>query len=281
MPELPEVETVARQLQAVLPGERVSRLIVRDKRLAITRPSILKGFELEKVERMGKQIVITFSKDEKYLFVGVHLRMTGRLTWLPKNKDNKTKGEFYYSNSKSYSSAPTRASFICSNGEIRFSDVRRFGTLQISKDKSNFLPSGVEPLDRSFTSKRLKELLENHEQGIKLWLLRQDKVVGIGNIYASEILFDAQIAPGRKSNSLSSSEIERLCRSIKSILRKAISKCGTTFSDFQDSNGELGGYQSFLKVYKREAEPCVRCAKPIVREKTQGRSTFFCPKCQK
>ncbi len=288
MPELPEVETVARQLQAVLPGEKVSRVLIKDARLGVTRPNRLCGYSIRSVERMGKQVVISFDKGTASLYAAIHLRMTGRLTWIPKLRGRRKpdarasdKAAFYYNDVDSYSNAPARASFFCSNGELRFSDVRRFGTLELSEDKSAFIPVGAEPLERSFNKTRLWEMLQSSGQEIKLWLLRQDKIVGIGNIYASEILFRAGISPKRAANSLSSSETEVLCRSIKAILRSAIARCGTTFSDFQDSKGELGSYQTFLKVYKKEGEQCTRCGAGIIREKSQGRSTFFCPACQR
>ena len=128
----------------------------------------------------------------------------------------------------------------------------------------------------------IKKIAEGRSTNIKNFLLNQKLITGIGNIYASEILFDSLISPDRKTNSLSDAEIKRILNSTKKILNKAIQNCGTTFSDFQDSYGRIGSYGQYLKVYQRENQICIKCKKnTIIRAKHSQRSTYFCSYCQK
>ena len=124
-------------------------------------------------------------------------------------------------------------------------------------------------------------MIGNTHQNIKAWLLRQDRLVGLGNIYASEILFVAGISPLRQASSLNAAEHRSLLRATRRVLRRAIKNCGTTFSDFQDAQGLTGSYQHYLTVYGRDGEPCPRCRAPVVRLVQQQRSTYHCAQCQK
>ena len=131
-----------------------------------------------------------------------------------------------------------------------------------------------------FTAKRLAEQLARSDQNVKVWLLRQDRLVGLGNIYASEILHAARVHPGRRTSTLTESEIKALHRCTRRILKRAIEACGTTFSDFQDANGLTGSYGVYLSVYDREGERCKRCPGTIERFVQAQRSTYCCPQCQ-
>jgi formamidopyrimidine-DNA glycosylase len=202
------------------------------------------------------------------MWLAIHLRMTGRLIFGVRDKLGcHVKSQF-------------RAIIVLDRGVVRFQDTRRFGTMALHKSLASVLPSGTEPLSSKFTWQKLRGLLGDSTTPIKNWLLRQDKLVGIGNIYASEILFSAHIHPGRNAGSLSQVEVKRLHRNIRRILHAAIKHCGTTFSDFQDSRGQTGGYAQFLKVYKREGQPCRTCGTPVARSTQAQRSTFFCLCCQ-
>jgi formamidopyrimidine-DNA glycosylase len=140
-------------------------------------------------------------------------------------------------------------------------------------------PAGAEPLAEDFTARSLADLLAGSRQNIKAWLLRQDRLVGLGNIYASEILHAARISPLRQAGSLDRADVGRLYRAKRRILRHAIEQRGTTFSDFQGTDGRTGGFRRYLAVFARAGAPCRRCKTPIERIVQNGRSTFYCPTC--
>ena len=282
MPELPEVETVARQLQAVLPGKKLRSVQVLDKKLGGFARYFSAGSRALRVFRRGKLVVIEFSgmgKSKSYLCV--HLRMTGRLIWAAKQKKKSiSKGGSGYFHETSTADKHLRARLSFDKGELLFYDTRRFGTMSYSASIEEIPCRGLDPITEEFNPELLAGLISGTKQALKAWLLRQDKLIGIGNIYASEILFEAKLSPRRKTSRLKKAEIESLYRATRSILERAIKHCGTTFSDFQDSRGEVGGFQNFLKVYERENEKCVRCKTPVKRIVQQQRSTYFCPGCQ-
>ena len=270
MPELPEVETVARDLAPVLKGRRLRRLEVFDPKLIIRSERLPRGRTIREVTRVGKEVVIGLSAPtggKRRLWLCVHLRMTGRLIWSPEAPPAEVRH--------------LRAKIVLDRGNLLFIDSRRFGIMRLLGSLDNAFTGGVDPLSESFTVPRLAELLARSRQEIKPWLLRQDRLVGCGNIYASEILFAARLAPDRTAGSLTSQEIKRLYGNTRRVLNRAIKYCGTTISDFQDGRGRSGGFQRLLKVYGRDGRPCRRCGEPVVRLVQQGRSTFFCPVCQR
>ena len=284
MPELPEVETVARQLREVLRGQKIYGVEVLDSKLNLGfEQELLQGVTVAEVFRVGKQVVLEVTKSKKRSYLAVHLRMTGRLIWVAKTPGTKGPkhgdGTFYFPQPAEIKYIRARISMT--DGELQFIDVRRFGTFKTSATLAALKPQGLDPLLDTYDQEQVRRLLAKGMQPIKTWLLRQDRFVGIGNIYACEILYAAAIDPERKANSLHSEEIRPLLHHTKRILSRAIRHCGTTFSDFQDSKGELGSYQRFLKVYDREGESCQKCRSEIVRIVQQARSTFYCPTCQK
>lgn len=269
MPELPEVETVTRQLNSLVTGRRVRRLVIRDSKLVLPRIGRIEGARIVKVRRSGKQVVFDLAHGRRRrpaLFLVAHLRMTGRLLWIPER-----------------SSPPgrIRAELLLDRGRVAFCDNRRFGTLSLFETPQSVEPNGLEPLDNSLTPARLTQLVARSRQPIKPWLLRQDRLVGIGNIYAAEILFASRIHPRRMAGSLTRDETRGLLRAIRTVLRRAIERGGTTFSDYQDSRGRSGSFARLLKVYGRAGEPCRRCKGTIERMVQQQRGTFYCPDCQR
>jgi len=270
MPELPEVETVVRQLAPFLLNRKVRSLEIFDPRLENPDISKIHGRTILDVTRMGKQIVIHLSPKpggKNHLWLGFHLRMSGRLIM-----DGRQSGQ---------QAGHLRARLVLDRGALGFFDVRRFGLLSIFHSPEAARPEGLDPLSGAFTARALEKLLAGSSQQIKPWLLRQNRLAGIGNIYASEILFAAGIDPRTPAAGLSRPQIRRLHRAIRKTLRLAIEHCGTTFSDFRDARGESGSFQSLLRVYRREGQPCPKCGEPIVRLLQQQRSTFFSPGCQK
>jgi len=269
MPELPEVETVARQLAPRLTGRVVRGLRILDPRLRREGTPRLAGRTIRHVARSGKRVLIEMSGASRTgspVWLAVHLRMTGRLIWAdPVSPDG---------------SRHLRARIRLDRGELRFLDARRFGTFDWYRSASAAAPAGHEPLSDELTVGKLRELINGSGQELKAWLLRQDRLVGLGNIYASEILHAARLSPFRAAGSLDVGQIRGLRASTRRILRRAIRNCGTTFSDFQDARGVEGSYQGYLAVYGRDGEPCPRCGATVERAVQQQRSTFFCRGCQ-
>jgi formamidopyrimidine-DNA glycosylase len=270
MPELPEVETVARQLAPRIAEQRVRRLVVLDSLLRRGPRPRLAGRRVVEVGRSGKQVLIGFSpragsRDPMWLLV--HLRMTGRLLYV----EGEGRGPREH----------LRARIDLERGVLLFVDTRRLGTLSWLRSREAAEPRAVDPLSPAFTPQRLAELANGSRQALKPWLLRQDRLVGLGNIYASEIAHAAELSPFRRVGSLMEPEIRRLHRATRRVLRRAIEHCGTTFSDFQDARGIDGTYQRFLRVYERAERPCPRCSAPVERRIQQQRSTFYCPACQR
>ncbi|MBN1517656.1 bifunctional DNA-formamidopyrimidine glycosylase/DNA-(apurinic or apyrimidinic site) lyase [Candidatus Sumerlaeota bacterium] len=271
MPELPEVETVARQLAPLTEGQTIRAVKDLDPLLRFTNhTNRIKGRVIGRIRRVGKQLSIRLDdpRGGDPLWLAVHLRMTGRMICFEPGQEPPNDGKHM------------RLRILLDHGFIGFIDPRRFGTLKLCRTESEMAPPGDEPLARSFTVKRLEELLQNAKGEIKPWLLRQDKITGLGNIYASEILFTAGIHPRRIAGSLNQKEIARLHNATVKTLRLAIKHCGTTVSDFQAAHQMTGSYQNLLLVYKRHGQPCKKCRAPIQRIVQQQRSTFFCAKCQ-
>lgn len=268
MPELPEVETVARQLAPVVEGRRARRLVALDPKLAGAARDDLGSRPVRRVFRRGKEVVLELAPRDggPPTWLAVHLRMTGRLAWAAGRAD-------------AAGAAGLRAFLELDRGHVRFVDVRRFGTLTWYPDPAAAPPVGLDPTGPGFTPDALAGLLRGSRQELKCWLLRQDRLVGLGNIYASEILHAARLGPLRAAGSLRPDEVLRLHAATRAILEAAILHCGTTFSDFADAHGESGGFQEFLRVYGREGEPCDGCGEPIRRIVQGQRSTYYCRRC--
>jgi len=267
MPELPEVETVARQLGHLLSGRSVRTLEILDPLLGPPGVASLAGRTVGGVRRLGKQVLLELDRAGAPLWLAFHLRMTGRLIWRE--------------GGGRVSPRHLRARLRLEGGWLLFYDPRRFGTLHLCNSLAELEPAGLDPLSGELTDAALAGLLAGSPQAIKPWLLRQDRLVGLGNIYASEILFAAGIDPRRPARSLGAAEIRELRRGTRAVLERAIERCGTTFSDFQDARGLAGSFQDCLGVYGREGEPCPRCGTPVERLTQQQRSTFWCARCQR
>lgn len=268
MPELPEVETVARQLHAVLPGRRLVGLQVLDEGLAHLRGDFSRVREARfgAVRRVGKQVAMSLDiagSGRHWLLV--HLRMTGRLLLLE---------------SGAATPAYTRCRLELDAGALCFADSRRFGTVVVASGENPPPPPGLDPLDALCTPRRLLEMGANSRPPIKAWLLDQHRLCGLGNIYACEILHAAALSPRRPAQSLLPADWKRLHGDMVRILGKAIALCGTTFSDFQDSRGVEGSFGKLLRVYRRQGLACHRCGGTIQRESQSQRGTYWCPDCQ-
>ncbi|MEE8593331.1 MAG: bifunctional DNA-formamidopyrimidine glycosylase/DNA-(apurinic or apyrimidinic site) lyase [Candidatus Bipolaricaulota bacterium] len=263
MPELPEVEIFVRKLQPIV-GAVIRRAEVLDDRLALDASKI-EGATITSAERRGKHIVIHLGERGDLI---VHLRMSGRLR-LHRGEDEVKHTRLVL--------------HLDSGNTVYFVNPRRLGTA-IHCAAGFEADLGLEPLSPSFTVAALGDLTSKSHSPIKLFLLDQRKIAGVGNIYASEVLWRSRISPDRESTSLTSDEIARLHGDIVSVLNDAIEGQGTTIgnsvSDYHPSAGEQGEFQNRLSVYGREDEPCERCGTAIVRMKQGGRSTYYCQECQ-
>jgi len=266
MPELPEVETIVSELRRAVVGKSIRRLFLFDKKLK--KPHLELPSRILGVRRRGKYIVLELAGGGKLVF---HLRMTGELflgCGSTTADGQKHKHE--------------RATLCLSEGLcVRFFDIRRFGTLDFHKDEKTLPQLGLEPFSKTFNAKTLVKLFQDSARPIKSFLLDQKKIAGIGNIYADEVLWLARIHPARKSNRLKDKEIGLLAASIPKILREAIKEGGFTLRDYRRLDGSSGYYQHSRKVYDREGLLCLRCRAKIKRIKLGGRSSYFCPVCQR
>lgn len=263
MPELPEVETIVRELKRKVSGEKLVKFQIFDKRIGrFAAPSPLK---VTAIDRHGKYIIFHTNRAGKILF---HLRMSGRLLLKKRQSGMSSLPEKY-----------ERARFYFASGLVlQFFDPRRFGTIEWRKE--NLPEIGLNPLGKDFVAEKLKNILSSRSRAIKNLLLDQKIIGGLGNIYADESLWLAKIHPRRKSDSLSGAEALLLRSSIVKVLREAIKKGGFTLRDYRKTGGESGRYQLFRKVYGRAGEPCRRCGKKIAALKIGGRTAHFCPDCQ-
>jgi len=234
-------------------------------------------------ERLQRGKIFGLSQKNKYLII--HLRMTGQLVYR-KGKKITAGG---HSDNSSVVGLPNKHTHIIfyfsDKSKLFFNDLRRFGIVKIVNEKelkkilANF---GAEPLEKSFSLKIVRDLIENKKGNIKAFLLNQKYIAGIGNIYADEILFEAGVLPDRKINSLKNGEIKKIYQAIKKILKKAVKYRGTSFNNYVDADGKKGDFLRLLKVYGKEKGKCRRCKKGVIQKtKVAGRGTRYCDKCQK
>jgi formamidopyrimidine-DNA glycosylase len=274
MPELPEVETIRRRLAPVVEGATIESAEIVDHRL--TRPvdpslvaDALVDERVVSLDRRGKYLLWRFASGRTLV---VHLRMTGSFRHAPG-------GDLP-------DDAYRRATLALDTGAaVGYRDVRRFGTWELL-DEEHLRPYletrlGPEPLAPSFTAARLASHAAGRTTPVKAFLLDQRRVAGVGNIYADEALWRAQIHPLRPAGELCEPELARLHRALRAALRRGIERQGSTLSTYVTPDGEPGGMQHEFHVYGRFGEPCDRCGRPIDRIVVGGRGTWFCPHCQR
>ena len=272
MPELPEVETIARRLRATIPGKRIGEVCLSGKSLRRPMPAALaarlQGRLIRGIERRGKYLILEM---DPHAFWLIHLGMSGRL---------------FISSRPAERPTHTHATIRFTDGsEMQYRDPRRFGLMDLSEAASlSALPEiqrlGRDPLSSGFRAAWLAAELAQSRREIKAFLLDQGKIAGLGNIYVCEALFQARLHPQRRCHTVTREEAAALARAIRAILRSAIENHGTTFSDFVDADGEPGAHQDFLRVFQREGERCYRCRAFILRVRQGNRSSYYCPGCQ-
>lgn len=274
MPELPEVQTIVNDLQKKIIGRKIVGFWSDTPRI-IKEPSIkelgkqIKGLKIQKIIRRGKNIIIYLSKNKLLL---IHPKLTGRLLL----------GGQFLKNPKNY----IRAIFYLDKREtLAFSDVRKFGKIIFGdREHVESLPDltdlGPDPLDPNFSFEKFKEIIKAETRKIKLVLLDQEIIAGIGNIYSDEALWMAKIHPLTPANKLTNRQLNNLYNAIRSVLKKSLSVRGSSMRDYRDTSGREGGYIKIRRVYDREGFLCYRCGTKIKRIKMNERSAHFCPRCQ-
>lgn len=288
MPELPEVETVCRQLDPELCGTTIERLGVLDPRWCRPEPpatleKAVSGATIEGLDRRGKYLLLGLDGDRTLV---MHLRMTGNLV-LAEGGDtlDPSEGRRLYEGERSTSERHLRARFRLGDGrELWFTDPRRFGEAFLVESEAalvaRFAKLGVEPLSDEFTPEHLGEVAAGRTAPLKSFLLDQSRLAGVGNIYADEALFRARLHPLSPAGSMRPEHLEALRDAVVAALEAGIEGGGASIDDYRDGRGERGTMQDEFLVHTREGEPCPRCETPIVRIVVSGRSTYYCPSCQ-
>ncbi len=287
MPELPEVETIRRDLDAKIRHQKIKRIDVR--KLKIVRGLVadfkraLLGQNFSRIDRRAKLLIFKVSSGEKFLLI--HLKMTGQLIY-ESGRVTVAGGHSWPPLDRRLPSKYSHVIFTFRDGSrLFFNDLRQFGYLQLvdraTKDKI-ITGYGLEPLTREFTLPRFARVFRGKKTRLKSLLLNQSLMAGIGNIYADEICHAAGVRPTRKGSTLKAADITRLYAASQRILCRAVEKRGTTFSDYVDADGRTGNYLRYLKVYDREGKKCLTCKKGVIKKiKIGSRGTHYCPVCQR
>ena len=273
MPELPEVETVRRDLHPLVAGRRVESvevdpasvpLLLGNTGIEAFRAALV-GRRFQGIGRRGKYLLLELDDGNTLV---AHLRMTGRLVWRHHTDPPE----------------PFQRAIIALDGQndLRWSDLRKFGTWRIVADAADAVGKlGPEPIDDAFTLAGLRAALSGRSAPIKSVLLDQRRVAGIGNIYADEALYEARIAPVTPAGNIGPAPAKRLHAAVRAVLERGIANRGASFKDYVDGSGEPGQQQMFVQVFRRTGKPCYNCGTLIQRIVVGGRSTHFCPKCQR
>ena len=286
MPELPEVEIVRQSLNKKILQKKVKKVIVRNKNLRIKIPNtfkkVLENKIVIKVSRFSKYLIIYLSNKKICL---IHLGMSGTIHLFDFKKEKDFTNLSFY-NSPFLPKKHNHVEIIFDRFKVIYNDPRRFGFFQIVKNNKDlekrFMHLGPEPFDKNFNLKYFVKFIKNKQRTIKDLLIDQKFVSGIGNIYASEILFLSKVNPKKKLKLLNTKECIKIIRNSRKILINAINKGGSTIRDFKNTNGYKGSFQKEFKVYQREGKNCKRlnCTGKIMKKIITNRSTFFCNFCQ-
>ena len=285
MPELPEVEIIKQSLEKSIQSKKITKILIHNRNLRFKTQKnlnqILKGKKILKLNRRSKYLILHFSKD---IFLIIHFGMSGTLHLIKKKNCYQTNLSFYHS--RNLPKKHNHIELIFSGFKVIYNDPRRFGFFYLfnSKDKLDFFFNkiGPEPLGDKFNYHYLKKKIKYKSKNIKNILLDQNIISGIGNIYASEILFYSKINPQTKGKEIKNIEIKKIIKWTKYILTKAINKGGSSIKNFKNVKGKIGTFQKEFKVYDQEGKKCprIKCKGVIQKIIITNRSTFFCKFCQ-
>ena len=285
MPELPEIEIVKQSLDKNIKFEKIKKVVVRNRSLRFKIPKnfeiVLKNKIINKISRKSKYLILHLED----IYCVIHLGMSGTIHLINKKNFKKNTNTSFYS-SPNLPLKHNHIEFFLEKYQLIYNDPRRFGFFKIFEKKSLsdfFNNVGPEPLNNKFNINYISNYFINKKKNIKSFLLDQKFVSGIGNIYASEILFYCKINPLKKAKSLTKLDIKKIRYFSKSILNQAIKKGGSSIRDFKNVEGRNGSYQNEFKVYQRENLNCLNkdCFGKIKKKVISKRSTFFCNRCQK
>lgn len=286
MPELPEVQTIINDLNRKIKGDVIVGFwtdwpkAIKNKKAAEFEKEI-KGRKILKAKRLGKNIFIELSGG-KILYI--HLKMTGHLLIKPENKILPSGKNYFDDKVNQYIHHIWR---LKTGRTLDFSDLRKFGKIVLDdaekiRNLQEIRQLGIDVMSPAFSFQKFQEILrKSRKKPIGIILMDQGILSGIGNIYRSEILYEAGILPQREANGLSEKEAEEIFLAIKKVLKKAIKLRGTSDSDYRDTAGAPGGFQKVTKVYRKEGKKCTRCGSMVKRAKMGQRSVFFCLGCQR
>ena len=269
MPELPEVESVRRSLLPLV-GRRIKAVDVFEPRLrrrvAADFAARVVGRTIAAIDRRGKYLLFHLTDDE---FILAHLGMSGALLLQPLGTPAQSHDHVRFQ--------------LSGGDQLTYNDPRRFGLLRLARrgDCVELDNIGPDPLAATFSVAELAALARGRKKPVKNLLMDQRALGGIGNIYANEILFYARIRPGRGAHRLTRRELRRLFRATRGVLATAVRLGGSSISDYRDGSGRPGYFQQRLRVYDRAGQPCVRCRTAVRRTVHAGRSSFYCPTCQR
>ena len=287
MPELPEVEIVKQSLAKKIQKKIIKKVIIKNRNLRFKIPlkfeELLQNKIIKKVTRFSKYLILNFSDGS---FCLIHLGMSGTIHLIKKNNFNKLTNTSFY-NSPDLPKKHNHVEIQFQDIKVIYNDPRRFGFFKFINNKQELIDRfnhlGPEPFFKNFNSKYLLNYFLTKKKDIKSFLLDQKFVSGIGNIYASEILFLSKINPATSAMKLSKKDCKKIISFSRSVLKKAIKKGGSSIRDFKNTAGQSGNFQKEFKVYQRENQNCLRnkCAGKIKKIFISNRSTFFCNICQK
>ncbi len=279
MPELPEVETIRLELQDEIVGKEIKSVDVLSKKQFFGNPKTLTGKKIKKVDRTGKIINILLNDGT---FINIHLKLTGQILFAPDMSHAVFKNIIPFTATNQMPCKTTRIIVYFKDGSgFFFNDLRKFAWMKINTHPEG--PKSIDVLSSDFTLDYFQKTVASSKKPIKILLMDQEKMAGIGNIYANEALFIARINPERRANSLNENEIKNLHEAIKQVIREGIKYKGSSAADeaYITPKGKKGEMQNHFRVYQKEGQKCPKgCGGTIKRIKQGGRSSFFCPNCQ-
>lgn len=283
MPELPEVETIRRKLEPKIIGKTITNIEILSAKNFIGDKKNVIGKKIVKLERYGKILSLKLTTTHSLqptTYLSFHLKLTGQIIFVKDTNNQKIKHKIPFLKENHLPAKTTRViiKFKDKSG-LFFNDLRKFGWIKAT----NFpvKPKGIDVLSKDFTLHKLIQLITTNSRPIKLFLMDQDKIAGIGNIYANDALWLSKIHPMKKSKSLTKEEVKKLFQAIKKTISEGLKYNGSSDVSYILPDASTGNYQKHFKVYAQEGEKCLRCKTIIKRVKHAGRSYFYCPRCQK
>jgi formamidopyrimidine-DNA glycosylase len=282
MPELPEVETIKKQLNIALEGKIIKAVKILSKKQFPQSAKLVVGEKILKVERRAKVLILRLTHHKNLL---VHLKLSGQLIWSSRAPKDSIKLQRNISTiGQSLPTKSTRVILDIGRGRLFFNEMRKFGWMKLLNDEQlekELNRYGIEPLSDSFRLGELGKICSKTSRAIKLVLLDQEKIAGIGNIYANESLYLSKISPKLPANSLTRNQLIGLRKNIIKVLKLGLKYGGASDEYYLHPDLTIGSYQKHFLVYGEQGKKCRRCKTMIKRISLGGRGTFYCPKCQK